>query len=132
MVLAAMTLCACGSDRPGQPEVVVTQSQPPLPRTTYEEIIPPPGGLVPPGAVIGSDSPAGEGAAITFQTRERPERLVAWYRSPERGFVIGSELQEGAERVLTGTRGRPPREFTVRLAPGINGGTTGVVMIAGS
>lgn len=109
------------------------EREPTLPGTTFRQAVATGDALIPPGAVIGSDSPSGAGPAIVFQTREPPERLLDWYRSPERrsDFLLGSELQEGAERVLAGSTVHPPREFTVRLAPGIDGGTTAVVMTDG-
>ncbi len=86
-------------------------------------------GLLPPEAVIGSDSPVGDALPITFQSRQRPERLLAWYRSPERraAFRVDSELQEGAERVLTGTSRRGL--FTVRVTAGNHGGSIGTLVV---
>ena len=86
-------------------------------------------GLLPPDVAIASDSSTGETMPIVFDTRVEPERLLAWYRSPQRSFRIGSELREGAEWVLSGSANEPQNEFTVRLAPGINGGTSGMVLI---
>lgn len=87
--------------------------------------------MLPPGAVIGSDSPGGEAASIVFDSREPPGRLLAWYRSPGRraDFRLESELQEGAEQVLSGTSCNGA--FTVRLAPGGNGGTAGTLLFDG-
>jgi hypothetical protein len=84
--------------------------------------------LLPPDAVIGSDSPTGEAETIAFDSRDPPVRLRAWYRSADRGFRLGSELQEGAEYVLTGSTRTPDRHFTIRLAPGRNRGTTGMLL----
>lgn len=84
--------------------------------------------LLPPDAVIGGDSPSGEVETIAFDSRDPPARLLAWYRSNERGFRLGSELQEGAEYVLSGATATPDRDVTIRLAPGRNGGTSGVLL----
>jgi hypothetical protein len=90
-----------------------------------------PSPLVPPGAAVSANVPDGRESAISFESPEPPERLLAWFRSPERrpDFSLGGELQEGAEQVLTGSTRRPPGEFTVRLAPSGNGGTTAMVLI---
>ena len=84
--------------------------------------------LLPPDAVIGSDSPSGDTETISFDSRNPPSRLLAWYRGAEREFRIGSELQEGAEYVLSGSTHAPARDFTIRLAPGRSGGTSGMIL----
>lgn len=84
--------------------------------------------LLPPDAVIGSDSPSRDTETISFDSSNPPSRLLAWYRGAERGFRIGSELQEGAEYVLSGSTRGPQRDFTIRLAPGRTGGTSGMIL----
>ena len=84
--------------------------------------------LLPPDAVIGGDSPSGDAETIVFDSRHAPARLLDWYRSTERDFRLDSELKEGAEFVLTGSTRAPDRDFTVRLAPGPTGGTSGMVL----
>jgi hypothetical protein len=131
---AALGLAACGADEAGP----ANQPQQDLPEIAaappqfQEQVNAVQGrGLIPPGAVIGSDSPAGDAVSITFHNREQPERVVAWYRSPDRAsdLRLTSELREGAEQVLGGSTLRPPGEFTVRIAPGIGGGTTATILI---
>jgi len=84
--------------------------------------------LLPPDAVIGGDSPSGDAETIVFESRHLPARLLDWYRSTERDFRLDSELKEGAEFVLTGSTRAPDRDFTIRLAPGRTGGTSGMVL----
>ena len=84
--------------------------------------------LLPPDAVSGGDSQTEDAETIAFDSRNPPSRLLAWYRAEERGFRIGSELREGAEYVLSGSTRAPDRDFTVRLAPGRAGGTSGLIM----
>ena len=87
--------------------------------------------LLPPKAVIGSD-PAPRAPALTFQAREEPGRLLDWFRATANGsdFVLESEMQEGAEYVLSGRARESGEVFTIRVAPGVNGGTTGMVLVA--
>jgi hypothetical protein len=86
-------------------------------------------GLLPPEAVIGSDSPISEAKQVAFSSPHPLQRVLAWYRSPERrgAFRIDGELREGSEQVLSGTSGGGP--FTVRLTRGANGGVVGMVLI---
>lgn len=75
--------------------------------------------------------------ALSFSTRTPPAALLAWYRSPERraAFTIGSEMDEGAEHVLSGSlapeANRPRGDFTVRIAPGERGGAAVMVLVTG-
>jgi hypothetical protein len=66
-----------------------------------------------------------------FQVREAPARLLGWLRATANGadFVLESELQEGAEHVLSGRVRDTGEAFTVRIAPGAGGGTTGMLMV---
>ena len=127
----ALAISGCGAPPPRNEQATISGGQPPA------DIAPPlqdtvrvaeRADLRPPGAVIGSDSPSGDAEAIAFDSRNPPSRLLAWYRSPDRGFRIGSELQEGAEYVLAGSSREPDRDFTVRLAPGRTGGTSGMIL----
>lgn|GEM_PF-5599008 len=87
--------------------------------------------LLPPGAVIGSD-PDPRAPSLTFELREKPETLLDWFRAAANGadFVLESEMQEGAEHVFSGRARTGGEVFTIRLAPGINGGTTGMLLVA--
>jgi hypothetical protein len=130
----ASCLAACGADEAwpaNQPQQNLPQTAAAPPQFQEQVNAVHGRGLIPPGAVIGSDSPTGDAVSITFQTREQPERVAAWYRSPDRAsdFRLTSELREGAEQVLGGSTLRPAGEFTVRMAPGIGGGTTGTILI---
>jgi len=86
--------------------------------------------LVPKGAVLGSD-PDPDAPSLIFQARAGPARLLGWLRATANGadFVLESELQEGEEHVLSGRVRETGEAFTVRLAPGAGGGTTGMVMV---
>ena len=87
--------------------------------------------LLPPKAVIGSD-PDPRAPALTFQTREEPGRLLDWFRATANGpfFVLETEMQEGAEYVFSGRARESGEVFTIRVAPGVNGGTTGILLVA--
>ena len=86
--------------------------------------------LVPKGAVLGPD-PDPTAPSITFQAREAPARLLGWLRATANGadFVLESELQEGDEHVLSGRVRETGEAFTLRIAPGATGGTTGMIMV---
>jgi hypothetical protein len=86
--------------------------------------------LVPKRAVIGSD-PDPTAPTLIFQAREAPARLLGWLRATANGadFVLESEMQEGAAHVLSGRVRATGEAFTVRIAPGATGGTTGMVMV---
>jgi hypothetical protein len=86
--------------------------------------------LVPPGAALGAD-PDPRAPGLVFQAREAPARLLGWLRATANGadFVLESELQEGAEHVLSGRVRGTGEAYTVRIAPGAGGGTTGMVMV---
>jgi hypothetical protein len=87
--------------------------------------------LLPPGAVIGAD-PDPDAPWLVFLLREKPEALLDWFRATANGadFVLESEMQEGAEYVFSGRARASADVFTVRLAPGVNGGTTGMLLVA--
>ncbi len=131
-IAAIAAATACGAPPPqgeraeGPADPSATNALPPLRDTvrTAERA-----DLLPPGAVIGGDSPSGEAETIVFDSRDPPSRLLAWYRSGEREFRLGSELREGAEYVLSGSTRAPDRDFTVRLAPHPNGGTSGFLLL---
>jgi hypothetical protein len=134
---AGLLLAGCGSGGNAQADAA---PPPAAAAPTRNQAAPPPPGavppahpspLVPPGAAVSANVPNGRESAISFESAEPPERLLDWFRSPERrpDFSLGGELQEGAEQVLTGSTSRPPGEFTVRLAPSGNGGTTAMVLI---
>lgn len=86
--------------------------------------------LVPPRAVLGSD-PDPKSPGLVFQAKEEPARLLDWLCATANGadFVLESELQEGAEHVFSGRVRATGEAFTVRVAPGANGGTTGIIMV---
>jgi hypothetical protein len=86
--------------------------------------------LVPPRAVLGSD-PDPSSPSLVFQAPEEPARLLGWLRATANGadFVLESEMQEGAEHVLSGRVRATGRAFSVRIAPGGTGGTTGTVLV---
>lgn len=127
----SLAISACGGAPPRNEQTATPADQPSagdLPLLQETVRVAERADLLPPGAVIGSDSPSGDAEVIAFDSRNPPSRLLAWYRSPDRGFRIGSELQEGAEYVLAGSSREPDRDFTVRLAPGRSGGTTGMIL----
>ena len=86
--------------------------------------------LVPPGSAIGSD-PDPQSPSIVFLSPRLPARLLDWVRATANSedFVLDSEMEEGAEHVFNGRMRESDQGFTVRLAPGANGGTTGVVLV---
>ena len=129
LALAALSGCGAPPPRDDQQGSIEASPQanslPPLEETVRSAER---ADLLPPDAVIGSDSPSGDTETISFDSRNPPSRLLAWYRGAEREFRIGSELQEGAEYVLSGSTRAPDRDFTVRLAPGRSGGTSGMIL----
>jgi hypothetical protein len=127
----ALAISSCGAPPPRNEQAEAATGQPPvkaLPPLQETVRTAERADLLPPEAVIGSDSPSGDSEVIAFDSRTPPPRLLAWYRSSERDFRIGSELQEGAEYVLAGSTRAPERDFTVRLAPGRTGGTSGMIL----
>ena len=127
----ALAMSACGAPPPRNEQAAIPAGQPAadvLPPLQETVRVAERADLLPPGAVIGSDSPSGDAEVIAFDSRTPPPLLLAWYRSPDRDFRIGSELQEGAEYVLAGSSRAPKRDFTVRLAPGRTGGTSGMIL----
>ena len=130
LALLALPVASCGAppprnDQQSSAEPQAANALPPLEETVRSAER---GDLLPPDAVIGSDSPTGDAETIAFDSRNPPSRLLAWYRAEEREFRLGSELQEGAEYVLSGSTVAPGRDFTIRLAPGRNGGTSGMLL----
>lgn len=120
----------CGAPLPQNDQAEITapggrETLPPLAKTVRSADR---GGLLPPDAVIGGDSPSGDAETIVFDSRNPPARLLDWYRSTERDFRLDSELKEGAEFVLSGSTRAPDRDFTIRLAPGRTGGTSAMVL----
>jgi hypothetical protein len=85
--------------------------------------------LLPPGAVIGAD-PDPAAPSLTFSTRAEPREVLGWYRSRERrrDFALESELEEGAEHVLSGRIRATGEMFTLRLSRGVTGGTTATIV----
>jgi len=85
--------------------------------------------LMPPGAVIGAD-PDPTAPALTFSTQIKLGEALRWYRSPERrrDFLLQSELEEGAEHVLSGRVRATGEMFTLRLSPGAAGGTSATIV----
>jgi hypothetical protein len=86
-------------------------------------------GLLPPDATLVSREPVEGAIAFDFRAATPPERLVQWYRTASPGFQVTSEMEEGSERVLSGTTRRPAGDFSVRLAPDRSGGTTAMVLV---
>lgn len=131
ILVAVGAVSGCGAPAPGNDQqssastAPTANALPPLGETVRSAER---ADLLPPDAVIGSDSPSGEAETIAFDSRDPPSRLLAWYSSDERDFRLGSELQEGAEYVLSGSARTPDRDFTIRLAPGRNGGTSGMIL----
>jgi hypothetical protein len=143
LVLSTLpALASCGGERAKE-----EKSPPPAeargPSPTSNDMAVPPGEiasqrpspleakLLPPKAVIGSD-PDPRAPALTFQTREEPGRLLDWFRATGNGtdFVLETEMQEGAEYVFSGRARESGEVFTIRVAPGANGGTTGILLVA--
>lgn len=136
LALAALSAAAaCGESGPDgeKRESAASNAQqnapapgePPLRRPTAVEQR-----LVPPRAVLGAD-PDPRAPALVFQSREKPEQLLDWFRATGNGadFALETELQEGAEHVFSGRVRATGGAYTVRIAPGANGGTTGLVLI---
>lgn len=75
--------------------------------------------------------------ALSFTSAASPQATLAWYRDPARrtAFSVDSEMQEGAEYVLSGSLARNPGrvrgDFSVRVAPGEHGGSTAMVLVTG-
>lgn len=88
-------------------------------------------GLLPPNASLVSREPVTGAIAFDFRAAAPPERLAGWYRASTTGagYEVTSEMQEGAEHVLSGTTRAPAGDFSVRLAPDGRGGTTAMVLV---
>ena len=111
------------------PAATASGPAPDKPRLAGEE-----SGLVPPDeAVAPGEALSQDEIALAFSSRKPVPQLLAWYRSNARrgAFTLGSELEEGAEHVLSGSTRTPRGDFTVRLAPGDSGGTEAMVLITG-
>lgn len=87
--------------------------------------------LLPPGAVIGAD-PDYAAPVLTVRSDAAPRRLLVWYRADERSsvFSLESEMQEGAEHVLSGRIRATGELFTVRIAPGPTGGSVATIIVS--
>lgn len=124
-----LLLAGCGGDpqAPGAQDAGAAAAAPtvPAPRAAHIQRR-----LIPPRAVIGSD-PDPRPSVLVFSAREPPARLLDWFRGTANGadFVLESEMQEGAEHVFSGRVRETGEAFTVRIAPGNTGGTTGMVMV---
>jgi hypothetical protein len=92
--------------------------------------------LLYPGSVLrGMAIAAGEGKGkagdteveIAFSTPDPVDKVVAWYRDPQRreGFRLGREEREGDGWRLTGVQKRDGHRFKLRLGPRSGGGTDG-------
>jgi hypothetical protein len=146
--ILGLVSAACG----GTSEQPAASAPPTRPAVTVEDLTDPPdtpetpsgrsrpaplhaeAALIPPGVTTARGDALARGeAALSFTSRTPPANLVAWYRSPARGgaFHIDSELQEGAEKVLSGRLAQAAADFTVRIAPGERGGTTAMVLVTG-
>lgn len=88
-------------------------------------------GLLPDRARIVSREPMTGAIAFDFHAPDTVARVAAWYRAGQTrgGFVVTSELQEGAEHVLSGITRQPAGDFSVRLAADEGGGTTAMVLV---
>jgi hypothetical protein len=128
-----LALQGCGTDAAKngssaqalEQQVTTVPGQPSLRRPTGLERK-----LLPPDAVIGADNDA-NAAMLVFSTHEAPARLLDWFRATANGadFVLETEMQEGAEHVFSGRARASGEAFTVRIAPGASGGTTGMIMV---
>ncbi|WP_166038389.1 hypothetical protein [Sphingosinicella sp. YJ22] len=130
-LLALVAVASCGAPPPRNEQQPSTEASPSangLPPLEESARSAERADLLPPDAVIGGDSQTEDAETIAFDSRNPPSRLLAWYRAEERDFRLGSELQEGAEYVLSGSTDAPDRDFTIRLAPGRNGGTSGMLL----
>jgi hypothetical protein len=127
---AAFALAGCGGQEVKE-QAAPAQVAPPPAEVAARRPGPLEARLLPPGAVIGSD-PDPRAPSLTFQVRETPDRLLDWIRAAANGsdFVLETEMQEGAEYVFSGRARASDQVFTVRVAPGVNGGTTGMVLVA--
>jgi hypothetical protein len=70
------------------------------------------------------------GEGQRFHSDDAPETVAAWYRAPARAnrFSISSETRDGPALVLAGTA-RSGDILSVRLAPGAQGGTDGILVV---
>ena len=86
--------------------------------------------LVPPDSAIGSD-PDSQSPSIVFLSPRPLVGVLEWVRAraDSEDFVLDAEMEEGAEHVFNGRMRERDQAFTVRLARGANGGTTGVVLV---
>jgi hypothetical protein len=91
-------------------------------------------GLVYPGATIAGvhvqgrrEERGAHGGEVELRltSGDAPDRVAAWYRDPARAdrFSVASATQEGNATVISGTGRRDNERFTLRIAPGANGGS---------
>lgn len=140
--VAAMLASGCGSDAPNMAAAeplppaapaapVLTDPPSPSSPGRREVAVIQHAGLLPDRATIVSREPVDGAIAFDFNASETPARVLAWYRraQPGRGFAVTSELQEGAEHVVSGTTRQPIGDFSVRIASDGEGGTTAMVLV---
>lgn len=133
LAAAVALLSGCGADRaeesaPSSPAAGAAAAE----ATAREEVaLVEAAGLLPPGARLVSRQPVEGAVAFDFVAAEAPPRLADWYRAarPGAAFSVSSEMEEGAERVLSGTTRSPAGDFSVRLAPDGRGGTMAMVLV---
>ena len=94
------------------------------------------GGMLYPGARmsglnIEAGGKAGEGVDIRFNTSDSIDRVAAWYRDTARAseFAIDSARRDGGAIMLAGRDADDDDPFTLRLEPGGEGGTRGILTV---
>jgi hypothetical protein len=72
----------------------------------------------------------GPGDGQRFHSSDAPDRVAGWYRDPARAnrFSIATVDREGPATILTGSM-RGGDAIRVRLTPGAEGGTDGLVIV---
>lgn len=89
-----------------------------------------------PGAEVtggaGGDSSTGTGGAVTFATKDSPEKVVAWYKgvAEKSGMKIAAEMTMGDTRMLSAADEAGGRSLQVQ-ATAADGGTSATI-IAGT
>ena len=135
LVLLALALASCSGrearEEAARPRAQGNKAAAPPTEVVSRRPTPLEAKLLPPKAVIGAD-PDPRAPTLIFQTREEPAELLDGLRAAANGadFVLETEMQEGAEYVFSGRARAGAEVFTVRVAPGVNGGTTGMVLVA--
>ena len=78
----------------------------------------------------GAEPRRGGGAGQRVHSDDAPETLAAWYQAPARAnrFRITNVGRDGATFVLAGAA-RGGDALSVRLAPGAQGGTDGILVV---